>query len=150
MNPQASADPGAQAQRPSNNRDDRDEGAPPLAEWIAAAIGLLLVLGCAGILAWHALRGEDGPPDPVLQVEHIEAMSSGGFLVRLQVRNAGSQAATDLHIAGELRGAGADVERSQARIDHLPAGASREAGLYFTRDPRLGELALRAQGYQAP
>lgn len=145
MNPRAGAQ-GAGDRRPAG----RDEGAPPLAEWIAAALGLLLVLACAGVLGWHALRGEEGPPDPSLQVEAIEALPGGGFVVRLQVRNAGSQAAADLHVSGELHGVDAAPERSQALIDHVPAGSSREAGLYFTRDPRQGRLSLRAEGYREP
>jgi uncharacterized protein (TIGR02588 family) len=145
MNPQAGA-PDAADRPPAG----RDEGAPPLAEWIAAAVGLLLVLACAGVLGWHAWKGEAGPPQPSLQVGAIEALPGGGFLVRLQVRNAGSQAAADLHVSGELRSGDAAPERSQALIDHVPAGSSREAGLYFTQDPRQGSLTLRAEGYRTP
>lgn len=144
MNPQAG---NQDDDRPPEGRDD---GAPPLSEWIAAAIGLLLVLACAGVLGWHAWQGEEGPPDPSLQVGGIDALPGGGFIVRLQVRNKGSQAAADLHVSGELRSGDGAPQRSQALIDHVPAGSSREAGLYFTQDPRQGRLSVRAEGYRKP
>ncbi|TFZ01023.1 hypothetical protein [Ramlibacter rhizophilus] len=133
----------------SEGRQARQTEDNPLAEWIAAAVAAVLVAGSASVLGWHALHGEDGPAAPVLEVRGIRPQG-GDWLVELQVRNAGRQAAADLQISGTLREGGEPVQRSVARLDLLPPGSSRRAALLFDRDPRGLELQLRAEGYQAP
>ena len=39
---------------------------------------------------------------------------------------------------------------SEAVLDYVPAGSDREGGLWFSRDPRAGQLTLRAKGYADP
>ena len=43
-----------------------------------------------------------------------------------------------------------EPETAEATFDFLPARSRREGGLYFTNDPRIGALTLRAKGYADP
>jgi uncharacterized protein (TIGR02588 family) len=42
------------------------------------------------------------------------------------------------------------VESSEVTIDYVPGEATRRAGIYFSRDPRLHRLEIRAKGYDIP
>ncbi|MBL0422187.1 hypothetical protein JI739_17700 [Ramlibacter sp. AW1] len=126
------------------------EGPPPLLEWVVAAIGLVGVLASMGVLGWHAWRSPaEGAPEPRIEVNRIEPQG-GQYLVQLTVRNAGTRAAGDLLVSGELWSQDQRVERSEMRLDHLPAGSLARGGLLFSRDPRGLRLQLRAEGYQQP
>lgn len=141
-----------QAAHPEDRKDAATNApAAPRSEWIAAGVGLLLVLACMAVLGWHAWQGDSGPPSPVIEVGSAEAGADGRWHVALQVTNAGQGPAADLQLSGTLRGAAGEVvERSEVRIDHLPGGSRRGAGLFFQHDPRGLQLQVRAEGYQRP
>lgn len=129
--------------------EDAREEAPPFWEWVVAGIGLLLLLASLAYLGYHALQGPQSPPAPRIELLGVHAQE-GRFLVRVRVRNAGGQTAAGLKLSGELRQGTETLEQSEAELDYLPGGSSREAGLFFTRDPRGVQLELSAQGYQKP
>jgi uncharacterized protein (TIGR02588 family) len=118
-------------------------------EWIVAAIGALLVAGTIGYLVYLATTRDDTPPDVRVVTEGVVELPSG-WLVRFRAINAGSQAAAQLLVEGELQGPGGAIETSEATIDYLPPRSEREGGLIFSRDPRSHELRLRARGYVQP
>lgn len=122
---------------------------PPLWEWMLAGVGLLLVLACMGYLGFNALQGEPGPPDPVVELVQVRE-SGGGFLAQVRVRNRSRATAEGLVVAGELREGGQVVERTEVEFEFLPAESWREAGLFFRRDPRRGELRLVPVSYRKP
>jgi uncharacterized protein (TIGR02588 family) len=130
--------------------EDAREEAPPFWEWVVAGVGLLLLLASLAYLGWHALQGPQSPPAPRIELLGVDAQPQGGFLVRLRVRNAGGQTAAGLAVSGELKQGEQTLEQSETELDYLPGGSSREAGLFFTRDPRGGQLELSAKGYQKP
>jgi uncharacterized protein (TIGR02588 family) len=121
----------------------------PVTEWVVAALGALLVAGTIGYLVYLATTRDDTPPDVRVVEQAVHALQSG-WLVEFRAVNAGSQAAAQLLIEGELRGPDGPVETSEATIDYLPARSAREGGLIFSRDPRRHELRLRAKGYVDP
>jgi uncharacterized protein (TIGR02588 family) len=126
-----------------------EEGSPPPpAEWLVAAIGLVLLVACLGYLGFQAFQPHT-PPAPVVERLGIEAQQ-GRWLVRLRVHNQGTMTAERLRVAGQLRHLGAVVEERELEIDFLPGGSSREAGLFFTRDPSGAQLQLEARGYLSP
>jgi uncharacterized protein (TIGR02588 family) len=138
----------APAQQEETGRQP-EEVPPSVVEWVVAAIGLVLVLASLGYLVWHGWAEEAGTPQPALQVLGVQAQE-GRFLVLLRVHNRGRAPAAGLRVTGELRRGEAVVERSETEFDYLPGESSREAGLFFSRDPRSFELVVRPASFQRP
>lgn len=129
--------------------DARDSSPPPAAEWVAAAIGLLLVLGVTGSLVRDALRRPARPPDVTVTVDTV-ARGRGGWLVAFEARNAGDASVADLAVRATLTTAAGDTLVRDARIDYLPARSRRDGGVVFPVEPRAGTLRLEALGFQEP
>jgi uncharacterized protein (TIGR02588 family) len=118
-------------------------------EWIVGAIGALLVGGTIAFLVYHALARDQTAPD-VRVVEHRVLALQDRYLVQFRVFNQGGSAAAELTIEGELISPDGSAETSEAVLDYVPARSSREGGLWFSGDPRAGQLTLRATGYADP
>lgn len=118
-------------------------------EWLTAAFGLLTVLAAIGLLSYYAISGSGSHPNVSISVLAIIPQSTG-HLVRIRVANAGTMTAAQLAIEGTLSTAGGAEEQSQVTLDYLPGRSEREAGLFFTGDPRKGRLEIRATGFQNP
>lgn len=123
-------------------------GISPL-EWVAAALGGLLVLAVLIFLLWQGVGGGDGPPDVTVSVARVTAQSDG-FHVGFTARNDGASPAMALTVEGVLTTPAGEVERLETVLDYLPASSSRRGGFIFAADPRLGRLELRAVSYQEP
>ena len=121
----------------------------PLLEWIAGGLGAVLVAGAIAYLVHHALARDRTPPDIRLAVERVLELEKG-YLVQFRASNQGGSAAAELTIEGQLTGPDGDTEASEAVLDYLPPRSDREGGLVFSRDPRVGQLSLRAKGYAKP
>lgn len=138
-----------QQQGSEDGSERRNRPSASRSEWVVAGISALLVLGSVGFLLWQALTLADTPPqivvsaDSILQLEH-------GFLVEFRARNEGSSTAAGVLVRGELRSDTSTVQTSEATLDFVPSGAQRRGGLFFTHDPRLYALRLRAVGYDRP
>ena len=118
-------------------------------EWVAAALGGLIVSATVGYMTYFGISHPEGPPNPV--VEHIgTSAAEHGYLVRFRVHNAGNSTAAGLLIRGELIENGEVQADSEATIDYLPQLSEREGGLFFTQNPEGLELKLSARGYAAP
>jgi uncharacterized protein (TIGR02588 family) len=117
---------------------------PPLLEWIASAVGLVLILGVMAVIARDAFNASaDMAPD--VTVTAIRMRPSGtGFLVEFEARNRSPVTAAQLTIEGKLPGG----ETSTATIDYVPGRSVRRGGLFFSTEPNGVEL--RALGYQDP
>lgn len=117
---------------------------PPLFEWIASAIGLLLILGVMGVIARDAFNGSaDMAPDIVVVAAGVR-QTGAGYLLEFEARNLSPITAAQLTVEGKLPGG----ETSTATIDYVPGRSTRRGGLFFGVDPRGAEL--RALGYQNP
>lgn len=119
----------------------------PLAEWVIGAIGALLFVAMMIVLGHDAIAGRDDPADVVIEVRSIDR-GEGGWRVRARARNVGGTTAETLVVRGTLRGPDGDEEQSSAQIDYLPPRSWRAVVLVFDRDPRAGDLDLRASGYR--
>jgi uncharacterized protein (TIGR02588 family) len=51
-------------------------------------------------------------------------------------------------VEGELRKGEEQIELSHTEIDYAPAHAEKRGGLFFSQDPRQGDLRVRALGYE--
>lgn len=119
----------------------------PLWEKVIGGIGFVML--CIGFvyLIWSAVTEQKHPPRIDFNVK--ETIQLGEYFhVQIEVVNSGAQTVAGLHIEGALKGAYPEV--STGEIDYIPPQSTREVGLYFTSDPRLGELVVRPIGYQKP
>jgi uncharacterized protein (TIGR02588 family) len=117
---------------------------PPLLEWIASAIGLLLILAVTGVIARDAFNGSAGmTPDIAVAVTRVQPVQAG-FILEFEARNLSPVTAAQVTIEGKLPGG----ETSTATIDYVPGRSARRGGLFFAEEPRGAEL--RALGYQDP
>jgi len=135
--------------REQQDRPREGEGAVPLAEWVAAAIGAVVMLATLACLGWLAVTERHGTVDPVVQVLSIERQGERHH-VRLRVENQGDVAAADLRVQAQLRRGNTVVEEAEVEFDHLPAGAHRDAGMFFRDDPRKDRLELSVRSYRRP
>jgi len=114
-------------------------------------VGLLLVVGALAFLTREALAPRT-PPDIVVRVESVSALSAG-YLVHFTARNRGRETAAAVQVEGVLSpplGGGGDTLRSEITLDYVHGRSARGGGLYFARDPRQGRLEVRARGYASP
>jgi uncharacterized protein (TIGR02588 family) len=123
--------------------------AAPLLEWLVGGLGAVLVGGAIAFLAYHALTRDRSPPDVRVVVERVLELDNG-YLVQFRAFNQGGSPAAQLTIEGEVAGPDGSAEASEAVLDYLPARSDRAGGLVFSRDPRAGQLSLRATGYAEP
>jgi uncharacterized protein (TIGR02588 family) len=116
--------------------------------WLAG-LGLLFVLGTFTILVREWVAG--GRPVANINIRIDEILpSSHGYLVNLKIRNSGNATAAALQIEGVLMQGETKVEASLVTVDYVAAGSERDAALFFSNDPRLGQLIVRPKGYIKP
>ena len=139
------------------NRDSPRQNGPhpnaaehtPWLEWCASGVGLLLTLCVFGFIGWQALDDAGSPPVVTVDATNISSIQ-GGYRVMFQARNAGGAAAAQVRIEGTLSAGGHAPELSSVILDYIPGHSAREGGLFFTHDPRSGNLTLRASGFSKP
>lgn len=138
----------SKAPRQKGNQDQVHEQ-PPRSEWLVATFGLLVVLVALGVLIYQAVSGGESPPDITIRVVAVQSVGKE-YLVQLEVTNQGGATAAGLTVEGTLKQGEREIETSEATLDYVPGRSKREAGLFFSEDPRQSQLELRAFGYQEP
>ena len=119
-------------------------------EWIAGAVGLVLTLALLGFIGWRALTGDGhSPPELELRVERV-VRAGDAYVAQFVVHNRAEQTAEGVEIEGKLSGGTGEPETSTATFDYIPGGSAVRGGLYFSSDPRTGDLRLRALGHTRP
>ena len=119
----------------------------PRVEWIVGGIGLLIVMLTIAVLLYEAVAGDKSPPDIKLTVKSIESLRNG-FLVTVRAENEGGEPAARVAVKAELMEEAKVTDESETQFEYLPPHSSRDAGVFFTRDPRDGEVRLKALGYE--
>jgi len=137
------------ARKPGQVPAEATGGPNSLWEWVVAAIGLALVLATTGTLGWLAATGRDGGVEPVLQATAFERQGER-WRVELHAYNAGSAPASGLRVVAQLHSGGEVVEEAEAEFQYLPGHSSREAAVFFQRNPRTAQLVLLPRGYEKP
>jgi uncharacterized protein (TIGR02588 family) len=116
--------------------------------WLAA-LGMLFVVGSFAMLLRESFSGGRPVAEIVIHVDEI-VQSAHGYLVSVKIDNAGDATAASLTVEGVLMRAGKNVETSLVTVDYVAAGSKRDAALFFTNDPRQGDLIVRPKGYIEP
>ena len=118
--------------------------------WATAAAGLVLLVATVAFLTYDGFVRRR-TPHPVLSVAvDTVATTPGGHVVRVRVRNDGGVAVSNVHVQGELHGAGGAAEKAETAVDYVPPASARDAGLVFVGDPRAGRLDLRVIACDLP
>lgn len=121
----------------------------PLAEWIAAGLGLALTLGILGYSLWEATVDRGGPPDLVVQAGRPERVRDG-FVVPLTVANRSYATAAGVAVKVRLTQAGAAAEEREATFTYVPGGGEAHGGVLFRLDPSRGRVTAEVQGFEDP
>ena len=132
----------------AEKRKTKASDIPPL-EWGVGALGALIVAAVIGFLLYQGLAGDASPPEIHVEIKHIAPVRDG-FRVQFEARNAGGEAAAQVTIEGVLSRPGAEPETSAVTLGYLPARSERGGGLFFSADPRGGDLSVRARSYEDP
>jgi uncharacterized protein (TIGR02588 family) len=128
----------------TRRREKPRTGEIPAFEWVAAAIGALLLAASAAVLVRQGLR-DAAPPDLAARVDRVER-AAGGWRVELLLENRGDETAEQVTFTAEL--AGRPV--AEIAIDRLPGRSSRRGGFFLAEEPAAGALSARATGFVAP
>ena len=116
---------------------------------VLAALGLIFVLASFGLMVREAVTAGKRVPQLSISVGEI-APAAQGYLVNVVIENRGNATAAALVVRGTLKRDGKDVETSEVTVDYVSAGSRRDIALFFTNDPRQGDLAVRPLGYIEP
>lgn len=120
----------------------------PIAEKIASAISLILVIAVVGFLAREGLRREEPAAFDAIVVSVADR--DGFFYLTASVSNQGRESAEQIRIIAWLGDGEALIEESEATIDRLPGRSRREVGFVFRNDPRQHHVTIEIEGYQKP
>jgi uncharacterized protein (TIGR02588 family) len=122
----------------------------PLLEWIAAGVGLVLLIFLIAAIARDALQaGGRAAPDIVLE-KKATSRTGNGYVLIFEARNRGGGTAAALEIQGRLMVGDRVIETSTATIDYVAGHGSAKGGLFFTKDPTTLTVELRPLGFQDP
>ena len=119
-----------------------------VSEWIIAAAGAVILIGCAIILLAGSSSGE-AVPVIVARMEKV-TKTEAGFLVQAQVSNRGDEAAAQVRVKAVLEPSDGTAETRESVLDYVPAHSSKRTGFYFLSDPRQGRLELQAHSFVQP
>ena len=132
------------------NRASGDLRHKPLLEWIAALLGLIITLGLIGFIGWEAINAPDeSPPEIEIIAERVTRVT-GGYVVEIVAVNRGPTTAAAVEVEGTLKNVAAQPVTSRLTFDYVPGHSRQRGGLFFSQEPRLDQLELRAVGYARP
>lgn len=108
---------------------------PPVLQWIAAGLGVVVTLAVIGVVVWEAMQPAR-PPDLSARIVAVTS-SPHGRVAEVKVSNRGLETAAAVEIEGRL-----GEETSTATLDYVPGQGEAEAFLRFDGDPRAAELTV--------
>lgn len=131
------------------SRKDAENDAP-LLEWIAAAIGLLLILAMLGVIGREALNDETEQLPVITVATTGIAPAAHGYVLAFEASNETGSTAAVVEIEATLKNGDTTVETSKATLDYVPGHGKAKGGVFFVEDPRRHKLEIRALGFQIP
>lgn len=121
----------------------------PIAEWVAAGLGLILTVAVIGYLLAEGLREGQAPPSLSVASEPAQR-TSGGYVVPVVVRNSSDTTAASVEVRGTLMQDGEIVEERRATFAYVPGRGEAHGGMVFQHDPTRTTVGLVAEGYEEP
>jgi len=133
----------------AKKNSDKDSTAPPVWEWILAALGAVLIAGAIGTTLYRAATQTETPAS--FEVEVVSTTPAGAsYAVHFKVKNKGSHTAAAVSIEGTLERGSEEIESSNASVTYIPPNSEREATLFFSKNPQDSEMMIRVTGYERP
>lgn len=127
-----------------------EQSQTPMLEWVAAGIGLALIIALVFVIGREALRErESEPPSIEIKLGAIR-QSASGYMVAFEAINRANGTAAALTVEGTMARGEKIIERSQATMDYVPGHGRAGGALLFSHDPRRYALSARATGFQDP
>lgn len=118
-----------------------------LAEWVAAALGLVLTVSVVSYTLWDGLTEDDGPPHLTATAGKVVRTGSN-FVLPIILRNSGPSTAADVEVVGVLSRLGQSAEERHATFAYAPGNGEAHGGLVFENDPTHAVLTI--QGFADP
>ena len=118
-------------------------------EWIAFAVGLILVSYTLGYLIYAGASMGREPPSLEVRLGRPEPRQFN-FVVPVTVINHGDETAEAVRIEVVMESGGEEKARGELDVAFLPRHATREGWVTFEQDPRTAQLKARVLGYQKP
>jgi uncharacterized protein (TIGR02588 family) len=118
-------------------------------EWVVFGVGLLLVLGTLGYLAYEGATMGDAPPSIEVRLGTPE-QSTHNYIVPVTVINHGDRTAEGVTVEVSMKSGNNEEERGEIVIAFLPRKARREGWVTFRQNPSGAELKARVLGYENP
>jgi uncharacterized protein (TIGR02588 family) len=118
-------------------------------EWAVFAVGMILVLATLGFLVRESLVASGGTAEVVVRLGSPKP-SAGGFMVPVEVENAGQGTAEDVKVTVVLETSGAEPEEAELDIAFLPRDSRRNGWVTFRNDPGRGSLRLGPITFEDP
>lgn len=118
-------------------------------EWLAAAVGALLLVGMIGYMTVLGFKETEGTP--LITLTAVETIHRGdSYIVKFEVKNLGDQTASALVVRAVLTQNESEIETSELTIDYLPSRSVQYGGFFLRHDPKLYHLELIPVGYLDP
>ncbi len=133
---------------PRNETQPAGRG-PVATEYLAGALGGLLVLALLAFLAYQALGARESPPELAVVITGVEE-AGAGWTVYFEAVNSGGHTAEAVQIEGAVLRDGHPADQASSSIAYLPPHSSRAGALVFSTDPASGELEVSPVGYRLP
>jgi uncharacterized protein (TIGR02588 family) len=118
------------------------------AERLSFGIALSILAVIVGLVV-YVCQTEQEPPALSVRPKIIRE-AQGQFYVPFEVTNTGGETAEAVQIIAELRVNGQIEQIGEQSIDFLSGGETEEGTFILSRDPRQGELIVRAASYKIP
>lgn len=118
------------------------------AEWVSLLVAALVLGAVIGVVLVLWLSVGNRPPHFVIEPDEVR-QEGGQYYLTFTMRNAGNQTGSEVLVEGFLPATGSDgEERSATTFDFVPAQATVDGVLVFSRDP--AGVQLRVLSYQPP
>jgi len=121
----------------------------PLAEWIAAGIGLALTLTMVGYTVWEGANADRGPPQLSVVAERARP-TAGGYALPIIVRNNSHATAADVDVVVTSTALGQAQEERRAHFAYVPGRGEARGGVMLRADPAVAKVSIRVDGYAEP
>lgn len=125
------------------------DGRTPIAEWAAAALGLLLILSLVGYTAWEGFSADRGLPRLSVSAEPAVRVGTS-YVVPVVVRNGSHSTAAGVDVRGVLRRPGEAPEERRASFPYVPGRGEARGGLVFQGDPAGTAVEVSIEGWADP